>query len=678
MKSKAYFSVSILLSAVATSFGQPTISGLLLRGAPQTGFDTLHRYITNSTSPGIVTFSASPGADLVLTNNGLSGTTPFTWQWKFNGSDLPGETSRQTLLPNVDEASVGDYTVAVTDGHGLSATSYVCRITLDYSFSKIRTDPVVNTPGQANGGTWGDFDNDGFPDLFVFNGNQSVQASFLYQNNANGTFFGPLPGTPDGIALVSFSACWGDYDNDGNLDLYVATRVTNLLYQANGVGGFNQITQGDIVADSYDTRGAAWVDYDQDGFLDMFVTTFDANATAHCLLYHNNGDGSFTSVNTGSLVTDIGSSLGCVWGDYDNDGYPDLFVTGGRGSGQPATRNRLYHNNGNGSFSDIALSSGLTDTGHSGACAWGDYDNDGYLDLFVANINGEKNYLYHNKGDGTFEKVTVGNIVNDTGTFEGCAWGDYDNDGFLDLFVTRNDPLQPSGASLVVNCLYHNDFGTNFTKVSAGSPVNEYSDSTGCSWVDYDNDGFLDLFAARGNGLGIHLYHNNLQNTGNSNAWLTVKLIGTLSNRSAIGAKVRARAYYSGANRWQLRQITGGSGWNGHNALQTNFGLGDGTNVDIVRIEWPSGAIQEFQNIAPGQIVTFIEPPRLLAGSTNGAPQFSLKGGRGMQYDIQASADMAAWSPIGTVTVTNVSGVAPINNTNAPVAARMFYRAVAH
>jgi hypothetical protein len=214
--------------------------------------------------------------------------------------------------------------------------------------------------------------------------------------------------------------------------------------------------------------------------------------------------------------------------------------------------------------------------------------------------------------------------------------------------------------------------------VATGSPVNEFSDSLGCCWVDYDNDGFLDLFASRGDTRGSFLFHNNLPNTGNTNAWLTVRLAGTVSNRSAIGARVRVKAYYRGAARWQVRQITGGSGTFGHNELQANFGLGVATNVDTVRIEWPSGAVQEFQNIAPLQILTYTEPPLLLAGATNGAPQFCIKGGRFMQYDIQASTNLVAWSPIGTVTITNLNGTAEIVDTNAPGLDHRFYRAVSN
>jgi hypothetical protein len=286
----------------------------------------------------------------------------------------------------------------------------------------------------------------------------------------------------------------------------------------------------------------------------------------------------------------------------------------------------------------------------------------------VVNGFGLQNFLYHNNGDGTFTRVTTGDVATDTGTnFVACAWGDYDNDGYLDLFVTEEGP------SLLANHLYHNNGDGTFTKVTTGSPVNEYSDCLGCSWVDYDNDGFLDLFAARGDGRGNYLYHNNLPNTGNTNGWLIVKLVGTVSNRSAIGANVRVRATIGGKTFWQWRQISGGSG---HNELWAHFGLGNATNVESLRIEWPSGTVQEFQNIAPKQILAYTEPPRLLASLTNGVPQFSLKGGRFMQYDVQASTNLAAWAAFATVTITNLNGLAAITDPGANGAEQRFYRAV--
>ena len=691
---------TVLLAAAKAAIGQPSIVNLRLAASP----DCPHIYRNTADYNAYPTNVAiSPGA-LVFFTVYANGCAPFTPQWRLNGQVVSTGFNFQNPC-SYEQGSAygypgtnlppGDYSVVVKDCSGLSVTSRVVTLTYDSGFNKINawngslgsTDPIVYDRNWSACGSWGDYDNDGYLDLFVGNGlDGHSDTSALYHNNRDGTFTRALPAAFDTPIIESKTACWGDYDNDGNLDLFVLAWDSTpsgpnggaLLYHNEGTGDFTRLTGG-IVIDNNSTFGAAMADYDQDGFLDLFVTTLDGSASKHCFLFRNNGDGTFTAQNSSALVADIASAVSCAWADYDNDGKIDLFVTGGRGSFAPAAPNRLYHNEGNGLFTRITTGSIVTDTGHAGGCAWGDYDNDGLLDLFVVNIQGEPHLLYHNNGNGTFTRITNSIVLGGpNGWFDignqpvSCAWGDYDNDGFLDLTVTDE-----GGSAPFVNFIYHNNGDGTFTKVTTGSPVGEYSDSFGCSWVDYDNDGFLDLFAIRGDQRGNALYHNNWQNNGNTNAWLTVKLIGTVSNRSAIGAKVRVKAFYRGQSRWQLRQIASGSGWSGHDELRANFGLGDATNIDTVRIEWPSGTVQEFQNVTPRQILIYSEPPRLLA-SNNGAPQFVLKGGRFMEYAIQASTDLASWSPIGTVTITNMTGTAQIIDTNAPGSDNRFYRAVSH
>jgi hypothetical protein len=663
---------------------QPVISALWLAGKAQTPYDVPHYYQQGS-------FSVSTGA-LVYLKVFAGGTPPLGYQWRFNGAELPGATCSGTTnctygYPGTDLAP-GDYSVVVTDGDALSVTSQVATLTVDATFTKITSDPIVNTADAGLGATWADYmDGDTnppasrYPGAFVFNGvNRGgyPTLSSLYRNNGDGTFSTVTTGPWLSYPAIATSASWGDFDNKGYPDLFVSTFAQSFLYHNEGGGTFTEITNGDPLDDvATNITGSVWADFNQDGFLDLFVTRYDTNLSSHCFLYRNNGDGTFTRVTDSPLVTDIGSSLGCGFADYDNDGKIDVFIAGGGGSGAPATQNRLYHNNGDGTFTRVMTAGSIvTNLSHSGGCAWGDYDGDGFLDLFVVNTKGERNFLYHNNGDGTFTQVTGPIVTNGpSGWFDvgnspaTCAWGDYDNDGFLDLLVTDSGSSAPW-----VNFIYHNNGDGTFTKVLAGSPVNEFSGTGGGSWVDYDNDGFLDLFASRKLGNGHALYHNN----GNSNAWLTLKLIGTVSNRSAIGAKVRVKAFYRGAYRWQVRQITGGSGWLSHNELDAHFGLGDATNADTVRIEWPSGTVQEFHDVTPRQFLTITEPPRLLASVTNGVPRFSLKGGRFMQYDIQASSELAAWSLIGTVTITNLNGLAAITDPGANGADHRFYRAVSH
>lgn len=299
--------------------------------------------------------------------------------------------------------------------------------------------------------------------------------------------------------LNSSDRCaWGDYDGDGYQDLVVSSYNDNsqsstypmLLYHNNGDGTFTRVTTGPIATYVGRTFGVTWGDYDNDGKLDLFVCNgFNENN----MLFHNDGGGNFTRIITGVIVNDGGWSECCAWCDYDRDGWLDLFV-----GNQSNQNNFLYHNNGNGTFTKITSGSIVNDGGWSRGCAWGDYDNDGWPDLFVVNYSGENDFLYHNNGNGTFTRILSGPEVNDGAYGSGCVWGDYDNDGWLDLFVTNN------GAN---NMLYHNDGGT-FTRIYTGPGAESGPNCFGTSWFDYDNDGWLDLFVCNWGGNNF-LYHNN-------------------------------------------------------------------------------------------------------------------------------------------------------------------------
>jgi hypothetical protein len=359
----------------------------------------------------------------------------------------------------------------------------------------------------------------------------------------------------------------------------------------------------------------SWADYDNDGFMDMLV-----NSSVN-ILYHNNRDGTFTRILTNAVATDGWSAgpWGSAWGDYDNDGLLDLFVTG------METGNRLYHNNSNGVFTNVTSGAMLTPPtgGGSRACAWGDYDNDGYLDLFLTSYNAT-NRLFHNNGNGTFTQILGGPPVDERGAgiySQACGWADYDNDGFLDLLVTRAT-----------------DNGSAISKL---------------------------------------LYHNN----GNTNAWLEVKLVGSASNRSAIGAKVRAHATIGGKTFWQLREISSGGGrW--IQPLVAHFGLGDATNVDTLRIEWPSGIVQTLTNVAAKQIMTVkehqafgtINTPSItgVSRSTNGVVNLSAAGNSGLLYLLDASTNLVNWTKVGVR--SNATGIVQFTDPKATNHATRLYR----
>jgi hypothetical protein len=238
------------------------------------------------------------------------------------------------------------------------------------------------------------------------------------------------------------------------------------------------------------------------------------------------------------------------------------------------------------------------------AVCWADYDNDGLLDLFLANA--DVNSLYHNDGDGTFSSVSdsavVTEVIPDAALFLNCAWADHDNDGFIDLVVSWGNPfVTPSTSNLL---LYHNEGDGRFAKVTEGEIVTRRGGFP--SWGDYDNDGFVDLLLPSG-AFGVNLTQL-YRNDGNANAWLDVKLVGTVSNRSGIGAKVRVHASYRGADRWQLREISGGDSQENQQSLNAEFGLADAAAIDTLRIEWPSGIVQEAHDLESRQFLTITEP----------------------------------------------------------------------
>jgi hypothetical protein len=356
---------------------------------------------------------------------------------------------------------------------------------------------------------------------------------------------------------------------------------------------------------------------------------------------------------TGQPVLGTGNSQGCAWGDYDNDGRLDLFVT------HYLSKNSLYHNTGGGTFSLVTNQPPVTDSS-PGPSVWGDYDNDGYLDLFVGGQTGGTNLLYHNDGNGTFTKVNSGPLATDTGNSIGACWADYDNDGCLDLFVSQYG---------LPNQLYHNNGDSTFTRIASGSLVADGGSGGGCAWGDYDHDGFPDLFVTGNN--ADHLYKNN----GNTNNWITIQCLGRLSNREAIGVKVRIKAVIASKPMWQLREISGGNATGSQNDLRCQFGLRDATNVELVLVEWPSGIVQSFANVAARQFLTLKEPSKLAGQFEPESRQFhvNLSGGKGLVYMLEQSTDLVAWAFLARF--TNQTGMViwtnPAPASNLPT----FFRA---
>ncbi|MDH4071075.1 MAG: VCBS repeat-containing protein, partial [Ignavibacteria bacterium] len=329
------------------------------------------------------------------------------------------------------------------------------------TFTRITNQPPGIDRGASRSVNWIDVNNDGNPDLFVSNGLEGGQHNVLYINEGpdSGFSFRKVTGDPivqDG--KPSDGSSWGDLDNDGDMDAFVVNWYgdDNLLYRNNGDGTFVQALGEVPVMDGGYSETCSWGDYDSDGDLDLYVTNSGVISipSRQNFLYQNNGNGLFTRITTGEIVTDASYSRGATWIDYDNDSDLDLFVTNERNQANQLYRNLLVEN-GSVSFEKILQGDLVTDAASSWSASWNDYDNDGDEDVFIANgwPSAQNDFMYQNNGDGTFTRILTGPVVTD-GAFSACgAWGDYDNDGDSDLFVTTAYSGTPTANRLYENQL---------------------------------------------------------------------------------------------------------------------------------------------------------------------------------------------------------------------------------
>jgi hypothetical protein len=431
--------------------------------------------------------------------------------------------------------------------------------------------------GSFIGSSWVDTDGDGDLDLFIVR-------QGLFRNDGGGTFTHlPLAIRSQGSAT---GVTWGDVDNDGDPDCYIAGGIPSgsALYLNAGGNAFNKVVTG-AIKDTLIHLGwaAAFADYDRDGWLDLVLAApFGFNGVnGPNRLFHNEGGGIFTRVDSSTVATGTAPYTVPSWCDFDVDGDPDLFIGSGSGGG-PLLADYLYRNRHEtkpGWLQRYTAAPLATDLQDGQLYHWIDYDNDGDLDTYLTNFGGNANRLYRNDGGGVFTGMTgaqAGPIVTDIAPSLASVWEDFDNDGDPDCYVTN--------AQTFAGKFYLNDGAGMFTSLTVPD-LTTNGPRWGATAGDYDQDGDMDLYVN-----GVVSTHGLFRNTNaNGNAWVIVNPEGAISNRSAIGVVIRVRATIGGQPRWQMRLVSAQNSFDGMSSLERHFGLGDATVIDSLIVEWPSG-----------------------------------------------------------------------------------------
>jgi enediyne biosynthesis protein E4 len=495
---------------------------------------------------------------------------------------------------------------------------------------------------MSGGAALFDYDNDGLLDIYLVNSptvataaNPRRARSELWRNQGNGTFADVTEKSGLGYPGWGMGVCTGDFNNDGQEDIYVACFGPDRLYQNNGDGTFTDVTERTGVNDSRWSTAAAFADYNNDGWLDLFVANYVdlrldnlpefgkgptcqyRGIAVQCgprglpgagdALYRNNRDGTFSEISGAAGVSDPAGhyGLGVQWCDFNEDGYVDLYVAN---DNRP---NYLYRNNANGTFSDISLQSGaaLTENGSEQASMGvtiGDYDHRGRWSIFVTNFSGESDTLYRHENDFRFTDVSLASGTA-LSNFPFVGWGtkffDYDNDGWLDLLVVNGHIYpQMENANLGTTylqrkLLYKNNRNGTFAEIAEtlGPALTERASSRGAAFGDLDNDGDVDVVVNNIDGAPTIL-----RNDGGKNNFVMIRLIGSEGNRNAIGARVKVVS----GDLAQIDECRSGGSYISQNDTRLHFGLEGRTNIDRITVHWPGGKIETIIGVPANRFMT--------------------------------------------------------------------------
>jgi tetratricopeptide (TPR) repeat protein len=525
------------------------------------------------------------------------------------------DTLEVKWLLNLSYMYMGKYPAGVPSKYLIAPSVFASKENLG-RFTDVAPAAGLNSFSMAGGVIVDDFENNGLLDIVTSSYDQ-CESLHYFHNNGDGTFTDRVAQAGLSDQLGGLNLIQTDYNNDGCIDIFVLrggwqAPMRDSLLRNNCDGTFTDVTQNAGLAEPIASQTAVWTDIDNDGFLDLFI----GNEQGPSRLYHNKGDGTFEDIAHAAGVDRVAFTKGVVAADYDNDGFMDLYVSNLGGE------NFLYHNNHDRTFTEVGKQAGVQAPWMSFATWFFDYDNDGFPDLFVTSYymspeeilrsqlglptNVETLKLYHNEGNGTFRDVTVEVGLDKVFDPMGSNFGDIDNDGFLDFYLGTGTP--PYG-DILPNVLFHNQGGKKFVDVTASSGTGELHKGHGVAFADLENNGQEDIVAETGGAVpgdrhAIRLF----ENPGNDNDWITLRLVGVKSNRAAIGARIKVTVENEGVGQRFIYRTVGSGGSFGASPLQQHIGLGKNASKVNLEIWWPAtNTRQTFSNVGKNEFLEIKE-----------------------------------------------------------------------